>query len=662
MKLKAYQQAALDALRRYLVALRMARAQYAASAAAGVWVREAWQRSGRDPETYHERRNGVGAPTPVVCLQMPTGAGKTLLAVKAIDAIQKIYREQTGLVLWITPTTQIYRQTLQALRDRAHPYRQLLDLGSAGRTLILEKDALFTPADIRDHLAVLLLMLPSANRRRKATLRIFRDQGGFDAFFPPEDRWREHAELLARIPNLDAFDAPTFTGQRIVKTSLGNVLRMLNPLIILDEGHRAYSPTAQATLLGFNPAFMLELSATPPPQSNILARIDAQTVLREGMIKLDIHLHSTSGGDWRDALLAAHLRRVALERIAEEHRRNNGAYIRPLCLIQVERTGAQQQRPGMVHALDARDFLIAKCGVSPDQVAIKSSERDDIESHNLLDLACPIRYIITRQALQEGWDCPFAYVLAVLTNAEATTGLAQLVGRVLRQPYARKTGLPALDESYVYCCRHASHQALQAIRAGLADEGLGEVAGEVIHTHTVAPNGRDGAHQTEARHTSACNTARPHFVVADGNGGWRAIKYEIDVLSRIDWEQVDRECLATIDLDADVQSGKTGPFAESGSISDADLVLIARQLADIMPSPWAAYDFARDALTRLRRRYADTVIRRDLGFVIEALKQRLAGERDRLMLRAIGALIEQGALVGAEGAPATAAEVMEYLQ
>ena len=131
------------------------------------WVARAWQRTVRG-RAYVPRKNGVGKPLPTFCLKIPTGGGKTLLAVKIVDLVNIHYRRrQTGLVLWIVPTTQIYRQTLQALRDRDHPYRQQLDVASAGRTTILEKASYFSPDEVRENLCVLLLMLPSANRITK---------------------------------------------------------------------------------------------------------------------------------------------------------------------------------------------------------------------------------------------------------------------------------------------------------------------------------------------------------------------------------------------------------------------------------------------------------------------------------------------------------------
>ena len=195
------------------------------------------------------------------------------MAVKAIDLINQIYlKKQTGMILWIVPTTQIYRQTLKNLKDKAYPYRQHLDISSRNKTLILEKTDRFTPLDLEEHLVVLMLMLPAANRQTKESLKVFRDNG-FSDFFPPEDDREGQSIVLQKIPNLDTFeDKDGFWGRQI-KTSLGNTLRVCQPIIILDEGQKAYSDLAQDTLRGFNPSMIVELSATPPDKSNILVEI-----------------------------------------------------------------------------------------------------------------------------------------------------------------------------------------------------------------------------------------------------------------------------------------------------------------------------------------------------------------------------------------------------
>ena len=255
---------------------------------------KAWEKAdvGR---TYIPKHDGLGRPLPMFCLKIPTGGGKTLLAVKTIDHVQNLYlQRQTGLVVWIVPTQQIYRQMFRRLADRDDPYRQHLDMVSAGKTLILEKTDGFTPQDVEEHLCVLMLMLPSASRANNEALRMFRDSGAFYDFFPPEEDKNGHAELLRRLPNLDTFEQEEAYWGRQVKTSLGNTIRLLEPLIILDEGHKAYSEQAQSTLRNLNPCMVVELSATPPKEANKLVVISGDELHKEEMIRLDLHVVNKS--------------------------------------------------------------------------------------------------------------------------------------------------------------------------------------------------------------------------------------------------------------------------------------------------------------------------------------------------------------------------------
>ena len=448
------------------------------------WVQRAWRKTvaGRP---YHPRHNGLGENLPAFCLKIPTGGGKTLLATRVIDLANTYFRQsRRGLVLWIVPTTQIYNQTLKALKDRDHPYRQQLDLSSGQRTRIFEKTAAFGPRDVAENLCILLLMLPSANRQTKDTLRMFRDSGGFDRFFPADDDPGAHAALLGTNPNLDTFEQTAGFWGRYVKSSLGNTVRLLQPLIILDEGHKAYSVNAKATLEGFNPCMIVELSATPAKGANILVEILGQELNAEEMIKLDLHIRNKASGDWRDTLLASVEHRDRLEAEARRHEAESGTYIRPICVIQVERTGREQRKPGYVHTDDVREYLLQHPGIGQEHIAIKTSAKDELKEVDdvggLMSRNCPIRFVITKQALQEGWDCPFAYILTILTNPMSRTGITQLVGRILRQPYARKTGVPWLDESYVFCFSRRGLELLEEVRKGFGLEGLQGLEGRVV--------------------------------------------------------------------------------------------------------------------------------------------------------------------------------------
>jgi len=284
MELKDYQQTALLLVKQFLELLDKERSSgNLKHPSLDAWVALLPARK------YHERQTGTGKDLPNFCLKIPTGGGKTLLAVRTIELINSIYlKKRTGLVLWVVPTTQIYRQTINHLRNRDHPYRQFLDIASGGRTVILEKTDRFTPFDVRENLVVLMLMLPSAARQNKETLRMFKDSGAFPEFFPLEDDIEGHNKLLVQIPNLDTYGSGNGFWGRQIKTSLGNVLRLLSPITILDEGHKAYSKTAQKTLEGFNPSIIVELSesrleghTSGKQESARPARTESETVRSE---------------------------------------------------------------------------------------------------------------------------------------------------------------------------------------------------------------------------------------------------------------------------------------------------------------------------------------------------------------------------------------------
>ncbi len=655
MDLKEYQEKALKRVRDYLEALnRWQDTNERVVKAAGVeaaldFPQKAWEEIVQ--ADYRFRKNGLGASLPSFCLKIPTGGGKTLLAVKAIDLINTMYRKkQTGLILWIVPSEQIYRQTFQSLKNREHPYRQNLDIASAGRTLILEKTDRFTPLDVSENLAVLMLMLPSANRQTKESLRMFKDSGNFSSFFPSEDAFEEQKKLFQKFPNLDFFGVAGGLFGRQAKTSLGNALRILSPVIIMDEGHKAYSEGAQKTLLGFNPCLILELSATPSDESNILVDIKGVDLAKEEMIKLDLHVVNKAGADWKNALLAAKERRDDLEKKARRLRSRSGTYIRPICLIQVERTGKDQRGGRFIHAEDAREYLIKSCGVSPEEIAVKSSEKDDIDGRNLLAEDCPIRYIITKQALQEGWDCSFAYVLAILSNPGAKNSLTQLVGRILRQPEAKKTGVNALDESYVFCFQGRAGELLESVKSGFKREGLGDLHSRIIQDED--ENGKSGS-SLKPRTVGLREKFKrfenriylPIFIVREGNS-WRKVSYEADILSRVDWSKANFSSLDGLSLSSKTETDTELAVALSEDLKEVirqkgverfehegsvvDFSFVARQLLDFIPNPWTAYDIAKKTLSKFISRFGEPVVSGNLSFIVEYLRKQAEKERDLL--------------------------------
>ena len=666
MILKEYQKRALETVGEFLERLAHWRGKHAKALEADPdwnidWVRQAWEKTA-PARAYVPRRNGLGEPLPAFCLKVPTGGGKTLLATKIIDLVNIHYRRQPrGLVLWIVPTTQIYNQTLQALKDRGHPYRQQVDLASGGRTLVLEKTSGFGPRDVEENLCILLLMLPSANRETKAQLRMFRDSGGFDRFFPADDDAAGHQALLERMPNLDTFDEEAGFHGRQVMTSLGNTLRLLRPLIVLDEGHTAYSRNAKATLEGFNPCMIVELSATPPRGASVLVAISGREVHAEEMIKLDLRIRNSASTSWQDTLLASIEHRARLEHEARQNEGRTGVYIRPICLVQVERTGRDQRRPGVVHAEDVREYLLRHPEINAEQIAVKTSQKDELkavdEAGGLLSRDCPIRFIITKQALQEGWDCAFAYVLAILTNPGSTRALTQLVGRILRQPYARKTGVELLDESYVFCFQRRGSELLKEVRRGFGLEGLQDLEGRIVTDADTQQQGERIVPQRARYRDAARGLVLPAFMIKDGSE-WRLVHYEADILSRVPWDDVSIEQLLELPLGDDMRRESelragldagllvTDPDAPAALSGDGaiDYAFAASHLLDVMPNPWRGYELIRRTFDALLEKYPRERVIGSYVFVLGELRKQLERERDRLSRGVFEALLDTGAM------------------
>ncbi len=562
MELKAYQERVLAEVGSYLDALAQARADVPAYAS-----QEAWRavKGGLLPAP---RRTGTGADLPTVCLKVPTGGGKTLLATQVLGQAYKTLlpaRNGVGLALWVVPSDQIYKDTLKALQNRDHPYRQSLEFALSRRVEVWEKDDIkrLTPVQLASSLNILLLKLQGTNRQDKETLKFFRDSGGsIVAHFPPEDDSEAHRALKARIPNLDMLAEDDRTGTFLAKTSLANLVRLCEPVVILDEGHKWTSTLARGTVEGFNPTLVVELSATPPKgEANELCRVIGAELLREEMIKLPINVSNSGQQKWENCLTEARDKRAQLAARALEHYGTGKPLIRPLVLVQVERTGKDQRAPGVIHSEDVREYLIQRLSIPAERVKIKSSDKDDIEGIDLMAEDCPVEWIITKSALQEGWDCPFAYVLVSLNNTQSKLSMTQLVGRVLRQPFVEKTPFPELNESYVYCLRQRAEAVVQDVRAALQNEGYeGDAASVIDRSEGGAASPTQTATMQEKfrqvyRQPFEGRIFLPRFCVRDEQGD-EELDYFRHLLSAVRVEGFDYDAVAAWDFSDDLAAAR----------------------------------------------------------------------------------------------------------
>lgn len=172
--------------------------------------------------------------------------------------------------------------------------------------------------------------------------------------------------------------------------------------------------------------------------------------------------------------------------MADKEKKTSKEYIRPICLLQAEQ---EKESESKIYVDQIKEFLLGELKIPEDQIAVKTAKTDEIENIDLLSPKCPIRYIITVNALKEGWDCPFAYVLVSVANIGSTLAVEQTMGRILRLPGATEKKTVELNNSYVYTSSESFSKASSAVIKGLEHNGysradLRENKGKIVAEKT----------------------------------------------------------------------------------------------------------------------------------------------------------------------------------
>jgi type III restriction enzyme len=392
---------------------------------------------------------------PHVCVKVPTAGGKTFIAANALrpifDSFARYNPAQAKVVCWLVPSLTILEQTQKNLNDPRHPYRMKLNTLFNGRVKIFQKKEIlqgtgFTPDELRPQLSIIVLSFDSLRARNKEDRKIFQDNPNLAPF---TEGVRDRSDIL---PEHD-------------DTALINVLRLLHPVLVVDESHNAESDLSVEMLRNLNPSFILDLTATPKKNSNIISYVSALELKKHQMVKLPVIVHNQR--DKTEVLESAILLRRKLEMVAQAEEAAGGEYIRPIALLQAQpRTGEDTTTFSRI-----KEKLI-ELNIPEEQIKIKTADTDELKGVDLLSRDCPVRYIVTVNALKEGWDCPFAYVLASLANKSSAVDVEQILGRVLRQPYVRKHDEQMLNMSYVFTASSTFLDTLNNIVKGLNNAGF----------------------------------------------------------------------------------------------------------------------------------------------------------------------------------------------
>jgi type III restriction enzyme len=426
----------------------------------------------RNPKGPFENRTGNTYFTvpdlpdiPYVCLRVPTGGGKTLMASHTVGIAARTYlgREQ-ALCLWLVPSNTIRSQTLKALRTHGHPYREALEEYFDGRLRIMDmEEALYVQRSVLDGETVVIVSTLAAHRVGDTEIRkVYESSGALHHHFTGLSA-QQTSLLLPGEGGVPGY-------------SLANVFRLRNPVIIMDEAHRARTSLSFDTLARFRPSCIVEFTATPETdsdpsrgqfRSNVLYHVSVRELKDADMVKLPIRLRTHP--EWKQVVADAVAMTNRLGDLARREHTATGEYLRPIALLQAQPT--YRDRESVTVEL-VKKCLIDDCRVLEEEIAIQTGQIRDLEDEDLSSPACRIRFVITVEALREGWDCPFSYVLCTASNVQETAAVEQLLGRILRLPAARKKQIEELNCAYAYVVSPRFLEAAGQLEQGLVD-GLG---------------------------------------------------------------------------------------------------------------------------------------------------------------------------------------------
>ena len=656
MEPKSYQKEAIETLQFWLEALQRRSKEMPWD----VVPDYVWKKDINPPQRpfvthrHNPRKNKAGREIAHACFRMPTGSGKTYVAAQALNTIMQEWKQkQTGLVIWFVPLEKIYEQTAKAFRRGSWIHEYLTEQCGLPIKFVTKEDAVQGRLDermLKNHLCILVLSQQSLVAKGSVTQRrIKRDTSIGGKTFPESDNRAACQEFHKAHPELDYKKSKN--GAQIPKRSVVNFIRINHPVVIIDEAHRTQSEQATKEISGLNPSIILEISATPSHQSNVLYQATGRKVWEENMIKLPIQ--TSTEATWQKTLRAAKEKLEELDKLAKREHAQGGRYIRPIVVVRTEYTG-KNKADEILHVDRVRQHMETRLGIHPNEIAIQSSEqKSDLRNVDLLSETCEIKYILTKSALAEGWDCPFAYVLAILDNFKADTGLTQLMGRVMRQPYARKAKATDLNKAYVFCTSQKTGEVTHAIGENLNKlnykdaHDLAEVAGgEVVRGQSVKI--------TERRpQFRGCKIYFPNIKFQD-NGKLRRFNYDTDLVPRIDFSKLKYDNAIVIGKEkphtkiTEVGFDGEKPYSKKTSTvvpPDFDYIFLTNELLEFIPNIFLAGRLVRETLEHYVRKHDYKSVYPYAPRIVQDMKHKLSEQYERLAKVEFEKMLKQGLLV-----------------
>ncbi|AFI87836.1 type III restriction endonuclease subunit R [Aggregatibacter actinomycetemcomitans] len=252
--------------------------------------------------------------------------------------------------------------------------------------------------------------------------------------------------------------------REVLGDSYFNYLANLPDLVLLmDESHRYRAQAGMRAINELNPLFGLELTATPfvesskapIPFKNVIVDYPLARAMEDGFVKMPAAV--TQRNFDAKNYTPEEIEKIKLEDGVRVHentkvelltyaRENNVAVVKPFMLVIARDTTHAAQ---LLTLLESDAFYNGRYQGKVIQVDSSKSGKDEEEMiERLLAVESvdePTEIVIHVNMLKEGWDVTNLYTIVPLRAANARTLIEQSIGRGLRLPYGKRTGVEIVD-------------------------------------------------------------------------------------------------------------------------------------------------------------------------------------------------------------------------
>jgi type III restriction enzyme len=355
-----------------------------------------------------------------VCVfQSPTGSGKTVMVAKFIEGIIKDLPDTELCFVWVSiGKGELHKQSKRSLETIFDGFPKC----------VLVEEAFFGTRKFIERNEVVVVNWEKLRTKDKT-----------------KDEWKNKL--------MKAGEQTSF-----IKV-LENTREKRKIILIIDESHFA-SETERTNELReiIGADVTLEMSATPKIQPSMqdqakgIARfvyVDAADVIAQGMIKKEVIINEGIGKlasdekTSQDVIIeAAYQKRLEIKK----HYEKLEVEINPLCLIQIPNSESGESKKEVIEAFLADKKITEANG----KLAIWLSEDKSDNLHEISHLESKVEFLIFKQAIDTGWDCPRAHILVKLREIQSFTFEVQTVGRIMRMPEQKHYDDSVLDTGYIF--------------------------------------------------------------------------------------------------------------------------------------------------------------------------------------------------------------------